>query len=293
MSPFRPDYERPQAKNPYGLPIRQHIFPVASIIRFYNGSRSTVDLLDLLRGKRRQASAKDQAFCTMRKWDNRAETGFIKSIESAFQPIARLVIANPARVLSPEENNAVSRFYALWRMRAMYRSKSNDDYKYKTMVEQERELTKDEQEQLESAGIMFTRNLGTPARIMHGMLLLRDVDYFLSLYPDISWSIWTVAVGEVIVPDYTNVLFVPLTPTLFLTSGKRPGLAHPQAMAVINKTLMSDAKEYVFAQDLSNCLGISRNTIYNYHKTFVGADLIKSVITDLVSHPKSVPNKRD
>src|SRR5262249_39848720 len=58
-----------------------------------------------------------QIFCRERMWDQWAEVGFMKQIEDRFQPIAEAILGGKS-LLSPEEHNNVSAFYALWSVRA-------------------------------------------------------------------------------------------------------------------------------------------------------------------------------
>jgi hypothetical protein len=128
-------YEKPQKGNPHSLPIRQHVFPTASIARFTN-DQGVVDLYRLSTSQVRKATPDDDIFCAKRAWDARAESGFMKQIEDGFQLLASKIIDGALTAISAAEKDAVDYFYALWKMRAMYRDSDTADIPFKQVREQ-------------------------------------------------------------------------------------------------------------------------------------------------------------
>src|SRR4051794_14911880 len=114
-------YEEPQRGNAHRLTVNQHVFPAASIARFA-GDDGRVALYDLKRRTSWRPPPDNQVFCARRVWDQRAEAGYMRAIEHAFQALAERVIADSSAELAPEDDSAASRFFALWRSRAVYRS---------------------------------------------------------------------------------------------------------------------------------------------------------------------------
>jgi hypothetical protein len=55
-------------------------------------------------------------FCARRVWDERAERGYMKSIEDQFQDLAEKLLAALPH-LDGAQHTVVTRFYALWRLR--------------------------------------------------------------------------------------------------------------------------------------------------------------------------------
>ena len=249
-------YERPSRKNPYRLTINQHAFPAASITRFCS-STDYVDVVDLKRQTRRPAKTRDDIFCAKRCWDHRSENGFMREIENRFQVVARRVIEDPESRLDADENVAVTRMYALWRTRAYVRLQPHEDLPINGIVGSERPLTKDEEEILEANGIIFIRNTGSPRRFYNGLHCLQFVDQYIEAHPNMIWSPWTAYSGEFVVPDYTLVAVLPLTPALVLTEASRPARLRRPAMRTVNRHLLEDAELYYFAHNLSKCPGIA------------------------------------
>ena len=111
-------HEKVQGANPHRLTLWQHVFPAASIARFA-GPDGRVAVIDLVRRTARRAGPDDQVFCARRVWDQRAEAGYMREIEDRFQDLAGRVIAAPGELRSLEDDKAASRFFALWRCRAL------------------------------------------------------------------------------------------------------------------------------------------------------------------------------
>src|ERR1700730_5065135 len=84
---MRQKFEKPQKGNPHELPVMQHVWPLESIARFADGN-GVVCIFDKARNKLRQAKPDDDVFCAKRVWDRRAECGYMKGIEDAFQELA-------------------------------------------------------------------------------------------------------------------------------------------------------------------------------------------------------------
>jgi hypothetical protein len=101
-------YEKPQKGNPHSLPIRQHVFPAASIARFTNDD-GVVDLYRLSTSQVRKATPDDDIFCAKRAWDARAEFGFMKQIEDEFQLLASKVINGALTAISAAEKGSEGR----------------------------------------------------------------------------------------------------------------------------------------------------------------------------------------
>jgi len=65
-----------------------------SCIERFTDSTGRVNLFDRSRNKVRMAAPSDDIFCAQRVWDQRAEAGFIKSIEDDFQALADEIAAD-------------------------------------------------------------------------------------------------------------------------------------------------------------------------------------------------------
>jgi hypothetical protein len=243
-------YERPQKGNPRGLAIKQHVFPVASIARFTN-SDGRVTLFEGARVQKRTAAPGDLIFCARRAWDHKAETGYMKSIEDAFQAVAEKIITGTLAAIGEAEKPIVNQFFSLWQMRARFRNLKSQEIQANGVAGSR--LTKDEEECLEANGYRFMREGGRmPARQINAMqLYIRIYRYVEELLPVAQWGIITPKYGEFIVPDVPIPLVIPLTPTLALVSPTPNGTITTHNLAEINRAVWGGCQEYAFAQDFS------------------------------------------
>ncbi len=209
----RREYEAVQRGNGHRLTDRQHVFPVASIARFA-GPDGCVSLVDLKRRKSWRPKPDDLVFCARRVWDQQAEAGYMRGIEDAFQALAERVIADPGQELSALDDAAASRFYALWWCRAACRYAPDGEIPINGVVGQVR--SQDQEERLESRWTGFIRPGGLPARQLYGLQIQKYIDFIEEDLQERRWGVLALAEGELIVPDYPEQFFVPLTPTLCL-----------------------------------------------------------------------------
>jgi hypothetical protein len=248
---MRRTFEKPQKGS--GLTVEQHVLSAKSIARFAN-ARGKVTLFDRFRNKTRAASPNDSIFCARRVWDQRAEVGFMKSIEDDFQSLADQIIAGKVIALDPTQKVIADAFYALWRSRAEHRTAASDPIRLKNVTGYQ--WTKDQEEEFERHGCLFIREGGKmPDRFLCGFRIQWEID---ALLPDLSkadWGIVRALAGHLVVPDHPGATpIIPLTPTLCLCWGQT-GTASVtwQQVAVINRYLNLAAHQYLFAHDLAQC----------------------------------------
>lgn len=248
---MRRKFEKPQEKNPYELTVNQHVWPKASIACFA-GSDGTVELFDIIRNKTRQAKPSDPIFCAKRAWDQRAEAGYMRQIEDAFQNLAASIIAATASTIDATDKEVVDSFFALWRMRADHKFAPDEDVQFKGVTGGD--WSKDQEEQFEKAGALFLRKGGTqPARMMHGLRIQMGIDKWVEGFTPIQWGIIQSAEAQFIVPDYPKFAIVPVSPTICLCTGGQNISIAKRDVAKVNTLLRSMSKEYFFAQDLARC----------------------------------------
>lgn len=240
-------YEEPQRGNPHRLTVYQHIFPARSIARFAR-SDGQVTLFDLRRRSHWHPRPNNQVFCARRVWDQRAEEGYMRAIEGAFQAVAERVIANPGTKLMPEDDDAVSRFFALWRSRAVHRS-APDGLVPLNGIEGH-VLTADQEEMLERRWIGYIRPGGVPTRQMYGLSIQRDIDALAHNLNARKWGILILTEGELIVPDMPIRYFIPLTPTICLAWGHETGRISGVDAGLLNRVFMEGCKDYWFCRSL-------------------------------------------
>lgn len=214
----RRKFEKPQRGNTHGLPVKQHIWPLKSNSRFVDGT-GTVCLFDKVRNKMRRAKPDDEVFCAKRVWDRRAEVGYMKDIEDAFQALADEIIAGIVTTIDAEPKAKVDAFFALWKLRADYKTADGDEVNFRGVTG--RDCGMDQEEKFEKGGVAFLRKGGNmPARMVLGLRIQIEIDaYLYEALSGIQWGIIGAEEGHFIVPDYPATAIIPLTPTLCLCSG--------------------------------------------------------------------------
>lgn len=243
--------EKPQKGNPHRLRVNQHVWPRRSIERFVDAA-GKVTLFDRSRNKVRKAAPNDDIFRVKRVWDQRAEAGFMKSIEDDFQSLADEIIAGKVNSLDQKQKLTADAFYALWRARADHRV-AGDDHRLKGVIPPQ--WTKDQQEEFEKHGMWFVREDGMmPDRFLRGFLIQRDIDVIVDDLARAQWGILRANQGNLIVPDHPGATpIIPLTPTLCLCWGQATANVGWRHVAVINRYFNAVSHHHLFGRDLSQC----------------------------------------
>lgn len=247
-------HEKPQKHNPYQLVIRQHIFPTRSINRFIN-SNSMVEVCMLKYRKIVQLKADDIFFCARRTWDQRAEESYMKEIEDQYQDIIPTLEMKKIS-FSKDENKIISDFYALCNIRSHFRDQNQD---FMTGGEPEINLTKEDEELLESNRIGFIRSGGIiPGRQIVGIDIQLNLFQARKQLKDIKWILIEAEEGEFIVPDnFLSDLIVPLTPSSCFVGFNCNRTITRESVAKFNKKAIETSKNYYFAKCFSNCPGFN------------------------------------
>lgn len=251
----RRKFEKTQKGNPHGLPIRQHVFPQASIARFTDNN-GLVSLHRLATGQRRKAAPSDDMFCAMRAWDTRAEFGYMKKIEDQFQGLASRIIDKTVTKIEGSDKHRVDQFFALWKMRAMFRSKEVADVQFNGVTGEN--FSKDQEEKFEKMGVLFMREGGVmSAHRVHGMQIQTGIMQETSALSGIRWAVVQAQQGQFVVPDLPTTTFIPIRPMLCLCGTTENvienGIILKHNVIDINRHLSMNSKEYYFANDLQQC----------------------------------------
>jgi hypothetical protein len=237
------------------LAIDQHVFPSRSIERFA-GEDGRVEAHLLRRGDRiiRRVKPSNPLFCADRAWDQRAETGNMKRIEDDFQKVVGPIIDGQASTVSTEDKPAIDRLFALWYWRSRLRALDAQEVHLNGIIGGD--LSKEQEENLESNGYVFARKAGTmPARQLNGIVLeTRINDYALELGTRATrWGVISTQSGEFIVPDVPMLAVIPLTPRLALVNSAPDGMITEQNLAQINTAMKAASRNYYFARSVANC----------------------------------------
>jgi hypothetical protein len=169
-------HEEPQRGHPNRLTINQHVFPAASIARFADNS-GRVCVTDKRRPLIRRAKPKDAIFCAKRAWDQRAEAGYMRTIEDEFQKLASEIIGGTVTEIGPREKGIIDRFWALWFVRARNQGLGVGEVQLRGVTGPGRRLSRDQEEKLEANGCLCLREGGKlPARQLNGLRTQSTID---------------------------------------------------------------------------------------------------------------------
>lgn len=243
--------QRPQRGNPHRLTVEQHVFPARSIERF---AAADGKVSVRLRNSNKQLRLRpdNNLFCAKRAWDQRAEAGYMKTIEDEFQILADQIICGSRR-LDEEKSRIASRFFALWCFRFRARHNSTADHSVAGIVGER--LSQNEEELLEANHIGFFRSDQTmPGRVVCGIQIQMSIDKFVSDFRGIRWGVLTTRRAELILPDtFGRFVFLPVTPiTCLVCSGEDGELSLAQILE-INRLAVRSAQQYYLARDFARC----------------------------------------
>jgi len=242
-------FEKTQKGNPHQLPVRQHVFPKGSISRFTDRN-GLVWLQHISPDRVRGAKPTDDTFCAMRAWDTRAERGYMKQIEDAFQELASKVINHTVVKIGTNEKEKIDAFFALWKMRAIFKTANRTEVHGVTG----QRLTHDQEEVYEKAGVFFIREGGKmSAHRVYGAQMQVGIDQEASALSNVQWGFIRAHEGQFVVPDFPVITLIPLEPALCLCFGGKNRIIPRQTVADINRHLRAGSREYFFAQDLRRC----------------------------------------
>lgn len=234
----------------------QHVFPARSIARFVDAATGGVQLQRLPSAAIRSAKPRDVIFCAKRAWDARAERGYMKAIEDEFQELAERIIAGATSVIEPVDKGKIDRFFALWRLRAEHRDATSGAVQFQGITGED--LTRDQEEILESKGVFFVRRDGTmQGHRMRGIEIQIAIDRAAEGLSSMRWGVIRTLGRQLVVPDQPTIPLVPILPTLCLCGGETPWPPYAAITAAnvieLNQRASSGAKAYVFANDLTEC----------------------------------------
>jgi hypothetical protein len=242
--------EKTQKGNPRGLTTKQHVFPRQSIQRFANASGFVAVRL-LAQGKTVPLQPDDPLFCARRAWDQRAERGYMRKIENAFEPVAARVAGGGA-ALNPAECALATEFSALWRRRFHHRGATQPDLRGGVKGDP---LTLDQRECLEMNGYSFVgADDAMPGRMFTGLRIQLEIGRLTPLMDGHGWGVARAADGEFLLPDnFGNHAIIPVSPKAFLIWGSPDASFGLAQVADLNRFARSSSVDYLAARDFAAC----------------------------------------
>lgn len=242
-------YERTQKENPHRLTLKQHTFPVKSISRFTNKT-GRVEVFYFSENRRFEVKPDHELFCAKRVWDEKSEKGYMLEIESNFQIIAeRIINSNGQCLFSSMDKKNINRFYALWSLRDHYKHNPEDDIELFRSTESG--WSKDDQEEIEKAGVYFLDNAGSvKGRLLVGINMATQIGDICEKIMDAEWGVLKSDNVEFIVPDRPQRLAIPVTPTFCLHYKSTNCSISDEKVNFVNQWHLGSCRQYCFARKL-------------------------------------------
>ena len=189
--------------NLHALTKKQHFIPKQSIQRFCN-EHNCIKIKNLTSRNKKivSATSRDEVFCVQRLWDQRAESGYMKKIEDAFQKLVDRIVEEKIISFNDNENKIICDMYTLWESRIFQREKFLEKETLFIQLNgiQGENLTKNEEEILEKKhGLYINENTEISNRNIIGFQIQRHIDF--SLYSNIKWGIVKSISKEFIMPS--------------------------------------------------------------------------------------------
>jgi len=227
------------------VPKRQHILPTASIKRFYDQAKKSVDIYSFKAGKRfRRAATKDE-FIVTRAWDSNVEIG-TREAEAEFQCLADTLTGDC--VLTEAQNATASRFYALLRARSMAHGEVDQTSLFdQASVNYSRE-SEECRERAEMNGVALLTNQKDMDRWVRGLVVRHE----LGRARTFKWKTMIAVDHEFVVTDnYRNLVVIPISPMLCLVPISEPALPSRRRTREFNERLAAQSERWYLARDLS------------------------------------------
>lgn len=240
--------QRGRRKNPYELTIKQHTHSAHALKKF-SDEAGKVEVMLFPSKTIEKKRPNDSFFCAMRLWDERAEKGYMATIEERFHK----EIDDPFRPAIFRGHEAITEYFFLWMYRHACYHSSHEDIHVKGISGGN--YTHDEEEILEKKFTMFIQGDSTiPYHMMNGVQIQRRIDEALYKNKEIKWSLWKAARGEFILSDCyfshtENWGFMPITPKLAFVASSSDSVISFERVKELNRKSMSLAKRYCLARD--------------------------------------------
>lgn len=241
-------------KNPHKLTIRQHILPRKTIERFYNNNQKVEVCYN---SKKISVNANNGIFYSKRIWDQRAENGFMKDIEDKFQQLADTIILEDNIKFNNDDMKIITDFYLLWWYRIQAKNIPIPNTNLKNVLSLSHSYSEDESQRLEKNHITAIQEKGKeffmPSHHLTGVQIQRAIMNARST-KKFNWTIVRSEQKEFIVPEITEIAYVPVSPKICLLGNESASLLNDREVLELNKELIHYKPEYYFACDLNNCL---------------------------------------
>jgi hypothetical protein len=242
--------ERPGSRNPHRLTHKQHTLPRALIQR-YAGDDGMVDCHIVNQGLTRRLRPTNVLFCADRSWSQMAESGpTTRAVEGDFIRLASDLVTRGNLRLEASENLIATRFFALVQHRELLRDEPAPAVVHPGLIGSD--LSPDDQDRLESMGVMFATSGGFSSRMVAGVQIMGAMVWATRNLREQRWGLLRARDRDFLVPDrISDFGIIPLGPRVVLVANSSSRIADRQEVEACNSAVRASAKRYYFAQDLS------------------------------------------
>jgi hypothetical protein len=187
----------------------------------------------------------NQLFCVDRLWDQRAEAGYMKTIEDRFQALVTALDGGRYGALSPAEHLCITRFWSLLHWRNHF-SESPVDAPELMGIKGEN-LTIDQREVLEGKGAMFAGDDNKlPTRMFIGMRIQMLIDQDSIQCLEKRWGVLRSPEGQLILSDRSlRLMSITASPRLLLAADNSDGELTQAEIHHANRISIARSRNYV------------------------------------------------
>ena len=243
-------YEKPSKGNHAKITLKQHIYPAKLINEFCN-KQALVEVKRIVNGSIFHVKPDNQLFCAKRIWDQRAEGGWMKSIEDQFH----YQLYNISKNGTALNHLTITKYFLLWAVKSNYDKNPPPDLIINGIPPSG--LTKEEEDIVESKHGAYIDQFGNiKSRFQVSILAQRDHDILLSQHQKTKWGLLLSKKRPFIVPKYcSEYLMLPITPYLVLAGNYGSGKLSPEDTLKINRKLISNEKDIIFSVNIGQAIG--------------------------------------
>jgi hypothetical protein len=235
--------ERAQKGNPHQLTRDQHVTPAATLRRF----AAADGLIEVhLRDKRIvRLQVSNQLFCVDRLWDQRAEAGYMKSIEDEFQASVDAVEAGRYSPQLSTDHSLITRFWSLLRWRNHFVDSPMNAEQLNNIGGEN--LSIDQREILERKWASFVDADGKlSSRMFTGLRIQVSIARDEAQFGGKRWGVLRAASPLLILPDRLGPLMaVVVSPRILLAADNENGVLSNAEVRKANGVSIAHARNFV------------------------------------------------
>jgi len=241
-------FEKTRKGNPLELVIDQHFHTAHAIAKFYHNDGKVV-VLEKDSGETFKRHKRAKIFCAKRNWDERAERGYMTTIESNFHSQIDNLVSFQER-----DHKAISEYFALWRLRHKFHLGRIPNAPLAGI--QGENLSKEQQEVLEKNGVGFVNeHAEIPARQLTGtQIQIGVMGLMKTTFSEMKWGLLKAKKGQFLCADgYQELCLIPVSPKFVLAGNLGDKTLDYNEVALVNKQSVESATQFYFAKSLQSC----------------------------------------